>query len=211
MNNPAPFPFLIKVCGIACEQDAEVAIQAGVHALGLNFYDRSPRYLSMAAAQRISAIVPQGILRVGVFVNPLEQDVVDFARRVPLDVVQLHGPRIPTRFSWPCPTWRAVRVNRSARRDCLADAYLLDSDTPLHGGSGETFDWKLAAGFGEKVILAGGLDSSNVGMAIETAKPWGVDACSRLESSPGRKDPQRIREFVEAAATAFAALSPQAL
>ncbi len=210
MSNLASFPFLIKVCGIACEQDAEAAIKAGAHALGLNFYRRSPRYLSIAAAQRISAIVPEGILLVGVFVNPLEDDVVDFARRVPLDVVQLHGPSIPARFSWPCLTWRAVRINQSARRDCVADAYLLDSDTPLHGGSGETFDWRLAAGFGERVIIAGGLDSSNVGMAIETARPWGVDACSGLESSPGRKDSRRIREFVEAAATAFAALSTQA-
>ena len=208
MNHSAPLPFLIKVCGITCEEDARVATEAGAHALGFNFYRKSPRYLSPAAAQKIGAALPRGVLRVGVFVSPLEEEVVEVARQVSLDAVQLHGPSVPARFSWRCLTWRAIPAKRSARRDCAADAYLLDSETAWHGGSGETFDWKLAAGFAERVIIAGGLDSSNVRLAIETARPWGVDACSRLESSAGRKDPRRVREFVEAAAEAFATLRP---
>jgi phosphoribosylanthranilate isomerase len=79
------------------------------------------------------------------------------------------------------------------------EAYLLDTPTPRFGGSGRTFDWSLAAGFGHRAIVAGGLDASNVAEAIQTAHPWGVDACSRLESSPGKKDPQRVREFIRAA------------
>ncbi len=209
MSNSSSLPFLIKVCGITCEADAAAAVEAGVHALGFNFYRQSPRYIPPAVAQRIANIVPPGILRVGVFVDSPEEEVIDFVRRVPLDVVQLHGPSVPGRFSWSCFTWRAVAAKRGAACDCIADAYLLDSHTALHGGSGETFDWNLAAEFGQKIIIAGGLDASNVRLAIETARPWGVDACSRLESSPGRKDPRRVREFVEAATLAFAAVSIQ--
>jgi phosphoribosylanthranilate isomerase len=209
MNNSVSPPFLIKICGITREEDAEAAIEAGVQALGFNFYEQSPRYITPSAARRIAGIVPPGILRVGVFVNPSEEEIVDLANQVPLDVVQLHGPSVPGRFSWSCFTWRAVAAKRGAGCDCAADAYLLDSFTPSHGGSGKTFDWSLAAEFGRKVIVAGGLDGSNVRLAIETARPWGVDACSRLETSPGRKDPRRIREFVEAAALAFAAVSMQ--
>ena len=207
MSNSASLPFLIKVCGITCEEDAAAAVEAGVNALGFNFYRQSPRYITLGAARRIARGVPPGILRVGVFVNPSEEEVAGFAGEVPLDVVQLHGPSVPKRFSWSCATWRAVAAKRGAVCDCAADAYLLDNVSPAHGGSGETFDWEVAAGFGENVIVAGGLDASNVRLAIETARPWGVDACSRLELSPGRKDPRRVREFVEAATLAFASVS----
>jgi hypothetical protein len=81
----------------------------------------------------------------------------------------------------------------------LVEAYLLDTPTPHHGGSGKTFDWSLAASFPHRVIIAGGLDAANVVKAIRIASPWGVDACSRLESAPGKKDPQKVRAFVRAA------------
>jgi len=83
--------------------------------------------------------------------------------------------------------------------DARIEAYLLDSATPAFGGSGKTFGWELASGFGQRVIVAGGLDAGNVVAAIEALHPWGVDACSRLESYPGRKDRQRVQSFIHAA------------
>ncbi len=87
--------------------------------------------------------------------------------------------------------------------DPNVEAWLLDTPTPLYGGSGHRFDWSLAAGFPRRFIVAGGLDSSNVADAIHSAQPWGVDACSRLESAPGKKDPALVQAFVEAALAAF--------
>jgi phosphoribosylanthranilate isomerase len=87
--------------------------------------------------------------------------------------------------------------------DPNVEAWLLDTPTPQYGGSGQSFDWSLAAGFPGRAIVAGGLDASNVARAVSIARPWGVDACSRLESSPGQKDSTRIQLFVEAALAAF--------
>ncbi len=183
--------FIIKVCGITNEADARVALDAGANALGFNFYPKSPRYIAPRRAREIMNALPAGFLRVGVFVNSTD----DVAAELPLDVLQLHGncpadghPRI----------WRAIRPG-DRRDDPAAEAYLIDTPSEKFGGSGKTFDWSLAAGSLPPVIIAGGLDATNVAEAIRVAQPWGVDACSRLESRPGKKDPQRVREFIEAA------------
>ncbi len=188
--------FLVKICGITNEDDALVAIEAGATALGFNFYPKSPRFISFKAAHRIAALLPDTVLKVGVFVSPSAQDLQLAIDQVPLDVVQLHGKHVP---SIAHRTWRALPATADPAESLLAEAILLDTPTPHHGGSGETFDWKLAARFWQPIILAGGLDSSNVAEAIEVARPYGVDACSRLESAPGIKDPARVRHFVKAA------------
>ena len=199
--------FVIKICGIASEQDARDAVQAGANALGFNFYRKSPRFVTVEQARAIAASLPDTIVRVGVFVNETAEAITEIAGRVPLDVAQLHG-LMPS----PLPRlriWRAVTVDEDFVPDLLsdveADAFLLDAPTSCFGGSGKSFEWSRAAGLQQRILLAGGLDGSNVEQGIVALDPWGVDACSRLESSPGKKDAQKVREFVAAARKAFKA------
>jgi len=192
--------FIVKVCGITNEADARVAIDSGANALGFNFYKKSPRYITPQRARQIAAALPAGCLKVGIFVNASEPELLDAAAQARLDVLQLHGDGCALPLSAPARIWRAIAATHAPPPENTAiDAYLLDAPSPQHGGSGQTFDWTLAARFPHPVIIAGGLDASNVAAAIRIASPRGVDACSRLESSPGNKDPHRVREFVRAA------------
>jgi phosphoribosylanthranilate isomerase len=208
-------PFIIKVCGITNPDDGAMAVGAGATALGLNFYPRSPRYLTLEQARVISAATPPSVLRVGVFVNPTWEELAAAAAGVPLDVVQIHGTLTGTGSG--LRLWRACSVDHRFNPDRLrskdAEAYLLDTPTTAFGGSGRTFDWSrlapVTAGATEPFLVAGGLDGSNVAEAISQLKPWGVDACSRLESRPGRKDAAKIREFVSAASAAFQVLAAE--
>lgn len=201
---------VIKICGITTSFDAGVAVGAGATALGFNFYPKSPRYISVADARAIAEQLPPGIVKVGVFVNASLEELTTVGLAVPLDVLQLHGagpPQVP-KFR----LWRSLTVNSDFIIGHLADsyeAYLLDSPTEEFGGSGRTFDWSLAGTpLGKaRLIVAGGLEASNVASAIEAVRPWGVDACSRLESEPGRKDPVKVKAFVDAARAAFTRLN----
>ena len=202
--------YVIKVCGITTPQDAADAVAAGATALGFNFYPKSPRYVSVDRAQEISRSLPAGILKVGVFVNASTEELSTASAAVPLDVLQLHG-ELPDRFP-NVRIWRAKPVDDNFKSTALSDsyeAYLLDAPSLDFGGSGQTFDWSLTATSNPlvRLIVAGGLDASNVGAAISALHPWGVDACSRLESLPGRKDPLKVQAFVEAAHEAFERLS----
>jgi phosphoribosylanthranilate isomerase len=199
---------IVKVCGITSESDAHAAMEAGANALGFNFWSGSPRYLPVEAA---AAFVPRltGAVKVGVFVDTPAAEVAHVAARLELDVAQLHGSAYPpagVRY------WRAVSVragfDSSSLKDDAAEAYLLDAPAgELHGGTGRTFDWNLVRASTRRIVLAGGLDASNVALAIATVRPWGVDACSRLESSAGKKDNRKVAAFVQAALTASLALS----
>ncbi len=190
---------IVKICGITNAEDALAAVDAGARALGLNFYPRSPRYLTFEQASELVRILPEGVWTVGVFVDETAATLREFARRVPLDIVQLHGNcEIPEGLS----VWRALAAGPGLDRSLLTDpsiaAHLVETPAgPARGGAGKTFDWNLAAGLPGKVILAGGLDPDNVAEAIRTARPWGVDACSRLESAPGKKDNKKVKAFVE--------------
>jgi phosphoribosylanthranilate isomerase len=196
---------IVKICGITNEADAQVALEAGATALGLNFYRNSPRFVTFEQARLVTRL-PGNHLRVGIFVNAEPGELLRTAQEAGLDLVQLHGTFSRTRLR----TWRALRAGEPAPSDDEGvEAYLLDSagtdsvDSAL-GGSGRTFDWSLAAQFPHRKIVAGGLDEWNVAAAIEASAPWGVDACSRLESSPGIKDANRVRAFVKAARAALA-------
>ncbi len=190
---------LVKICGITVRDDAVAAIDAGAGALGFNFWPKSPRYISPDTA---AAIAPNaaGVLRVGVFVGESAARIREIAAAVDLDVVQLHGEFDPP---GEARIWRAVAVRGDFSPSLLtgaAEAFLLDAPAgELHGGSGRTFDWDLVRGLDRRIVLAGGLDASNVERAIEVARPWGVDACSRLESSPGKKDHRKVADFCKAA------------
>lgn len=194
---------LVKVCGITNAGDARAAVEAGAGALGFNFYPKSPRYLSPADAASITAEVPAGVLKVGVFVNESPARLAEIVREAGLDVAQLHGNEGADDVPAGIRVWKAFRVDDRFALEQLesfpAEAFLLDTPTEFYGGSGQTFDWTRARGGRARILLAGGLDESNVRDAIEAAQPWGVDACSRLESSPGKKDHGRMARFIAAA------------
>jgi phosphoribosylanthranilate isomerase len=191
---------IVKICGITNETDAEVAIEAGANALGINFYPRSPRFVTLEQARRVTRL-PGNHLRVGIFVNAEPDELLRMTAEAGLDVVQVHGAFRRTRLR----TWRGLRAGEPApAEDEGVEAYLLDTPGTDFGGSGRTFDWSLAASFPRRKIVAGGLDEWNVAAAIEASAPWGVDACSRLESSPGIKDANRVRAFIKAARAALA-------
>lgn len=193
---------LVKICGITNAEDAQAAIEAGASAIGFNFYPRSPRYIAPERALAIET--GAGIRRVGVFVNEPAGHVENVARAAALDTAQLHGDELAEDYPVTMRVWKAARVTPgfdfAPFESFPAEAILLDGPAAeLYGGAGVAFDWNLARGLHKPIILAGGLDASNVARAIELARPWGVDACSRIESSPGKKDHQKMREFLQAA------------
>jgi phosphoribosylanthranilate isomerase len=196
---------ILKICGITNQDDASAAIEAGATAIGFNFYLRSPRYVAPEQAAEIATTA--GVRRVGVFVNETRELVEEIARAVRLDVAQLHGDETPAEYPEAVLAWKALRVNDdldlAAYRDNPAEALLLDGPAgSLYGGAGKSFDWRLVRATNRKIVLAGGLDASNVAEAIELVRPWGVDACSRIESAPGRKDRKKMTEFLQAAMAA---------
>lgn len=196
--------FIIKICGITNEEDARVAIDAGANALGFNFYKRSPRYITPSRAREIVSAVAGDYFKVGIFVNATQEELLETAAEAPLDVFQLHGERCVIPHLSPCRIWRAIAATDPPPvANKSIEAWLLDAPVGAFGGSGQSFDWKLAARFPHRAIIAGGLDATNVAEAIRIASPWGVDACSRLESAAGKKDPQRVRDFVHAALAAL--------
>jgi phosphoribosylanthranilate isomerase len=197
---------ILKVCGITNAEDASVAVAGGANAIGFNFFARSPRCLSPEQAAAIAT--PAGVRRVGVFVNEAPARIAEIARIAGLDTAQLHGDETPADYPAGIATWKAVRVGEdfgiASWAGCPAEALLLDGPAGvLYGGAGHAFDWKLAGGLAHPVVLAGGLDASNVARAIALARPWGVDACSRIERAPGRKDHQKMNEFLRAARAAL--------
>ena len=198
---------ILKVCGITNQPDADAAIAAGATAIGFNFYPKSPRYLAPDLAARVAT---PGALRVGVFVNEPAERIADIARIAALDVAQLHGDETPDRYPAAIAVWKAARISPdfdfSQLDDCPAEALLLDGPAAvLYGGAGLSFDWTLARDARHRIIVAGGLDASNVARAIALAQPWGVDSCSRIESSPGKKDHIKMIDFLHAAKAALGA------
>lgn len=197
---------ILKICGITNAEDAAAAVAGGANAIGFNFFARSPRCLAPEQAAAIAT--PAGVRRVGVFVNEAPTRIAEIARIAGLDTAQLHGDETPADYPAGIATWKAVRVDEgfdiAPWAGCPAEALLLDGPAGvLYGGAGQAFDWKLAGGLAHPVVLAGGLDASNVARAIALARPWGVDACSRIERAPGRKDHQKMNEFLSAARAAL--------
>lgn len=200
---------LVKICGITNAEDAEFAVRSGADALGFNFYTGSPRYIDPFAARVIVKAMPAHIICVGVFVNEPLHSLVGQAIVSGVSTIQLHGDETPefvreVKIESGLSVIKAFRVSPDFRpEDVLAykaDAILLDTYSPAaHGGTGEAFNWEIAAEVKEifpKVYLAGGLGPSNVAEAIRVAAPYGVDACSLLESEKGRKNEKLVDEFV---------------
>jgi phosphoribosylanthranilate isomerase len=197
---------ILKICGITSQDDAAAAIDAGANAIGFNFYPKSPRYISPERAAAIST--GADVRRVGVFVNESRELLEEMARTARLRVVQLHGDEMPADYPAGLDVWKALRVHSGFDLGLYdhspAEALVLDGPAgELYGGAGLSFDWRLVGVATRRIILAGGLDASNVAQAIALARPWGVDACSRLESAPGKKDHKKMTEFLQAAKAAL--------
>jgi len=188
---------MVKICGITNREDAFVAVDAGASAIGFNFYRESPRYISHTGAAMISEKIPASVWKVGVFVNESPETIAKIVLAVGLDVAQLHG----TSTARGVRIWRALSaVDDPDLLNEEVEAVLIDSPSDeVFGGTGKTWDWTQAPHLERKIVIAGGLDGDNVRLAIEQAQPWGVDACSRIEKSPGLKDHDKMRRFIQAA------------
>lgn len=198
----------IKVCGITSRKDALAAVELGADALGFVFYEKSPRYIDPDDAARIVAALPPFVTTVGVFVDLHPSGVNRIVRISGLDRAQLHGDETPGDCSQvEVPVVKAFRVRGPEDTEGLdgyeVSAFLLDTYREgVPGGTGETFDWGLAAGTvekGETVILSGGLNPNNVAEAVERVRPYGVDVSSGVEKGPGVKDHGKIEAFIGAA------------
>jgi len=200
---------LVKVCGITSPEDACAAVEAGADAVGLVFWPGSPRVVSPGSARRISDVVPPSIVRVGVFVDARAEEIARTVEAAGLDLVQLHGHEPPELIqALPRRAWKALRVGSGLTASDLAPwsaaaGVLLDTRVEGRpGGTGRVFDWALASPLRERIgflVLAGGLDAGNVARAVLALRPDGVDVSSGVESNPGRKDPAKLRAFVDAA------------
>lgn len=204
----------IKVCGITNLGDALAAADAGADALGFNFYPTSPRYIEPEEAERIVAALPPFVTPVGVFVNESRYVIQAVATRCSIRTVQLHGDELPGDVAAlaPLEVIKAFLVGPRFRPQVVKNykgcaAFLLDTEVHGHrGGTGKSFDWQAARrakAYG-RVILAGGLAPDNVEQAITTVRPFGVDVCTGVERAPGKKDPRRLREFIQRARLAAA-------
>jgi phosphoribosylanthranilate isomerase len=199
----------VKICGITRLEDAQHAAACGAEMLGFNFYTKSPRYISPESARAITASLPSNIETIGVFVNEISpSEVRQIANLAGVKSVQLHGDESPEYCAAldDLNVIKAVRVDERFELAQLASysgcRILLDSASPLFGGSGMKFDWNIAQRVRQHVaslILAGGLDADTVGEAIRQVEPDAVDACSLLESSPGIKDSTKVQQFIAAA------------
>lgn len=201
-------PVRVKICGLTNLADAEAAVSLGADAVGFIFHRSSPRYVAPAVAREISESLPPFVARVGVFVNSALQEVRDTLARCRLDLAQLHGEEDEDFAAALYP--RVVKALRVGRDDVLdgvgrfkAAAFLLDTyRAAVPGGTGTTFDWSIArdaVATGRRVILSGGLGPDNVAAAIAAVRPYAVDVASGVETSPGRKDHEKLRAFITAA------------
>jgi phosphoribosylanthranilate isomerase len=198
----------VKICGITNLDDAKAALDAGADALGFILYPASRRFITIERAIEIVGALPPFVQAVAVTVNA-NKEFSNLGWRKQLKhfgVAQLHGQESPVHAKavgkyLPVikvfPADRAAEIDPAAYAAC---AFMLDTPSTDHGGTGRTFDWSLAAAFKRRtakpLILSGGLNPENVAKAIETVQPYAVDASSGVESSPGKKDHARLREFI---------------
>jgi phosphoribosylanthranilate isomerase len=201
----------IKICGITNPEDADVAAKAGADALGFVMYRNSPRWVEPAVARAIIAGLPPFVSAVGVFVNEEAERVRALMDECGFALAQLHGDE----SALYCqdlgrPVLKALRLKDRGTVLALAEfqgranvrGFLIDAFSDhAYGGTGQTVDWRLAQETvrSARVILAGGLNPRNVAEAVQAVRPYGVDVSSGVEKSPGKKDPDKVKAFIEAA------------
>ncbi len=199
----------VKICGITNIGDALDAIKYGADALGFIFHKESPRYISPGDAATIIQKLPKHITKVGVFVDSHRREIEAVVRTSCLSAIQLHGDQHPEDCTgYDVSVIKAFRVGENFDAAQLGlfevEAILLDTLRPgKPGGTGETFDWNVAVQAKQygKLLLSGGLTAKNIEDAIRFVRPYGVDVSSGVEKSPGKKDPEKVREFIIKAKT----------
>jgi phosphoribosylanthranilate isomerase len=195
----------VKICGITRCQDAEFAAEMGVDAIGLVFFEASPRAVTIAQAKKIVAVLPPFVSVVALFVDATASTVNDCLAALPIDILQFHGNESQeycAQFSRPY--LKAIRmregIDLAAKAEIYDDAFalLLDSYQPgVHGGTGQTFDWSMIKKIDKPIILAGGLTAENVGEAIKRVQPFAVDVSGGVEEEKGIKAQTKINAFMQ--------------
>lgn len=210
----------VKICGLNEVETLDVAVAEGAALLGFNFYPPSPRAVSPVAAASLARRVPEGVIRVGLFVDPTDDQLAEVLRQVPLDLIQLHGSESPGRLAavkarFGKPLMKVIKI--ASAEDFapvesflpVADRLMFDSKAPasmkgaLPGGNALAFDWTLLSGrrWGRPWMLAGALNVSNLAEAVALSGTRAVDLASGVEERPGKKDPEKIRAFMRLART----------
>jgi phosphoribosylanthranilate isomerase len=206
----------VKICGLTRPEDADLAVSSGAWAIGMIFYAESPRHVDVETAAAIATAYRRRTEVVGVFVNASLDDVLATTGSVPLTMLQFHGDEGPAYCAEAgrrtgLKVMKAVRAKDAHAVKALSafktDFHMLDAYVPgSYGGTGERFDWELAAVHPgtPPVVLSGGLTPENVGDALAVVQPFAVDVASGVEAAPGVKDPERVRRFFEAVQQAAA-------
>jgi phosphoribosylanthranilate isomerase len=203
----------VKICGITNVEDALLACELGADAIGLNFYDKSPRSISPFTASKIIQKLPPFVAAVGIFVNWEAAPVTSLAKALGLSAAQLHGdepPKLVSEIAKKVFVIKSLHVGKGSALPPFAKyrgatAFLLDAPhSGQFGGTGHTTDWSLArtASISHRILLAGGLTPENVAEAILAVRPYAVDVTSGVESKPGEKDPAKLRVFFDEVARA---------
>jgi phosphoribosylanthranilate isomerase len=199
---------IVKICGITNLPDAMCAVEAGADAIGMVFCDASPRCVTPSAAAEIVRALPPFVVKVGVVVNAASDVVNRCVSECGLNMLQFHGDEDPDFCrQFGLMSMKAFRIRDGSSLQALpqyrTDAWLLDAFTPGKlGGTGETFNWDLAVQareMGRPIFLAGGLTPENIAAAIKKVRPYGVDVSSGVEAAPGKKDRNKVVEFIRAA------------
>jgi phosphoribosylanthranilate isomerase len=195
----------VKICGVRLLEEAKAAVEYGAHALGFNFWSKSPRFVAPEVVREIIQSLPPFITCVGVFVNETAERINEIVELTRIQVVQLHGdekPEFVTRLN-SLNTIKAFRVDEhfdiKVMKQFPVGGFLLDAKVKgEYGGTGVSFNWQIAIEAKKiaPIILAGGINSDNVTQAIQQVQPYAIDVCSGLEAEPGRKDLEKLREFL---------------
>lgn len=196
----------VKICGITSVEDGLHAARSGADAIGLVFYDPSPRAVTIEQAAAIVAALPPFVTTVGLFVDADAAQISSILQQVPLDLLQFHGDESPAFCEqFQRPWMKAIRMKpeidllTEAKRYVKASALLVDAYQPgVPGGTGETFDWaRIPASLKKPLVLAGGLTPENVEQAIAQTHSWAVDVSGGVEQSKGIKDPRKVEAFIQ--------------
>ncbi len=206
----------VKICGLTSVEDALLAVRFGADAIGLVFYEPSPRSVTLEKAAEIARVMPAFVTRTALFVNPDVAYVQAVLNQVSVDLLQFHGEESPEfceQFS--CAYIKAIRMREGV--DLLASAQQYQSSSGLlldaykagiPGGTGEQFDWeRVPATLSKPIILAGGLTSDNVLQAIQQTQPWAVDVSGGVEAEKGIKSPDKLKRFMDVVVRASLPLS----
>lgn len=208
----------VKICGLRDPENLRVAAEAGARFAGFVFYPPSPRFLEIEQARILAESLPEGLLGVGLFVDPSDEEISRVLGTVPLDMIQLHGEESPERVAEIAalanlPVIKAIRlrapedIGEAEKYEEVADWLLFDSkiDHDLPGGTGQRFDWEILKNrtFKKPWMLSGGLTPENVAEALKILKPGAMDVSSGVEAARGVKDPEKIRAFLKSVKSAI--------